>query len=128
MSTDSISSSHARRSYQQELAPSAARDKGRSSRSSSSEEAKAQKRRSKRRNEPSAEPPPASPPPEATTQPVGTPTPAPSESRTLAERYVAQYEAQSGNTLTAEQRTAKIADVEQFYDLRQGRLEKIVFA
>lgn len=66
-----------------------------------------------------------------TTQPVGGATPVQSpEARTLAERYVSQYEQQSGNTLSSEARTAKIQEVASFYDDpdRLGRLSKIVFA
>jgi hypothetical protein len=66
-----------------------------------------------------------------TTQPVGPATPVPSsDARTLAERYVAQFEEQSGNQLSAEERTAKVNEVADFYDSpsRTGRLNKIVFA
>jgi hypothetical protein len=66
-----------------------------------------------------------------TTQPVGPATPVQSsDARTLAERYVAQFEEQSGNKLSAEERTAKVNEVADFYDSpsRTGRLNKIVFA
>ena len=66
-----------------------------------------------------------------TTQPVGTATPVQSsDARTLAERYVSQFEEQSGNKLDPEERTAKVNEIANFYDSpsRSGRLSKIVFA
>ncbi|MCU0707761.1 MAG: hypothetical protein MUF23_05670, partial [Pirellula sp.] len=47
----------------------------------------------------------------------------------LAARYVDQYLKQSGRTLSAEDREAKIENVYNFYSApsRSGRLEQIVF-
>lgn len=72
------------------------------------------------------------PPAPATTQPTTPPTPIrPSgDVRSLASRYVSQYEAQSGRSLSEDERTARVSEVESFYSSssRGGRLEKIVFA
>jgi hypothetical protein len=101
-------------------------------------------------------PPPTTPNPPATTSPPGTPTtqgtqgstptpttgatpsttPTPATStggkdiKSLAQRYVANYERDSGNTLSAEQRSALTAEVADFYDEpeRAGRLERLVTA
>jgi hypothetical protein len=74
-------------------------------------------------------PSPSPTPPTNATQPPSTTQPSTS-SGTLAERYVAQYEAQAGVTLSAEQRAAKVAEVSEFYSqgTRSGRLSSIVFA
>ncbi|MCO6430479.1 MAG: hypothetical protein J5J00_06415 [Deltaproteobacteria bacterium] len=74
-------------------------------------------------------PAPKEPPAPSPAPPVSEP-PAQTEARTLAERYVAQYEAQAGAILNEEQRAQKISEVEEFYEeaQRTGRLEKIVFA
>ena len=132
MGTESISPRPNRR-IQEELVPR----KTRSNRGESEENSRTEERISRRRGrgrrpekDPTQSPPPASIPSNETPTPVTTTPQAPSEARSLAERYVAQYETQSGNTLTSEQRTAKVQEVESFYEsqARSGRLDKIVFA
>ena len=77
--------------------------------------------------------------PEKPEKPAKPPTPSPEpvtpdseqddDLRTLAERYVAQYEKESGTTLSEQDRLQKVQEVYDFYSepSRQGRLEQIVF-
>lgn len=130
---------------QQELAPQS--EKARKQKNTSIQEDKQNERsesdhavyrgrgrgkRSEHSQNPTQPSPPNTTPPPVSTQPVSPPTPVapPSEARSLAERYVSQYEEQSGHQLSSDERTAKVKEVETFYEsrTRTGRLEKVVFA
>jgi hypothetical protein len=126
MTTEAVSA-RSRKSIQQELVPSK-----RSNRTNENLEARDQRALERRDNKKGKGTKNPSTTPPASTEPVSPPTPIqePTGTRSLAERYVAQYEAQSGRTLTTEQRAAKVGEVEEFYSEpgRTGRLEKVVFA
>lgn len=79
-----------------------------------------------------APPAEAPPPPPASTAPVSQTAPVKpaSDIKSLAQRYVDQYAALSGASLSTEQRASLVTEVANFYSdpSRAGRLETIVFA
>lgn len=128
MSESSVRVNAPRRRYQEELVPSK-RSKGKDNSGTESPHS-IRHGRGKREQIPPAQPPAI---PKGETAPIDATPPtssAPTDSQSLAERYVAQYETQSGHTLSADERSAKVKEVEQFYTeaSRDGRLAKIVFA